>query len=139
MNIDERFVKKNFWQPFESELMKYVDADMERRFSRTLKNFKIVDRQFEGKTFKMAYVISDELVNSEMLARYLVANPDVGVACQFNFSLGKASLRSRGKIDTCTFSMQYNGGGHVDASGHAIQDNLTKIVAEIIHDQNIPR
>ena len=141
LNIEDRFYtdKLSYWSEFESEMMDILRDEQARRFEAVIGRFQVMTREHNGKTFNVGYVISGEINCSELLNTYLNKNPDVDVACQLNPDLNKVSLRSNGKINVSEWAKVFGGGGHKDASGHYLPDELVRKVADLIHDQDVRR
>lgn len=139
MNIPERFAEEqdSYWNEFEADMMTILRKEQSRRFHNVMKRFTVIDRQFKGQTKKFAYVISGEINCSELLNLYLSEHQDVDVAVQMNPDLNKVSLRSNGKVDIVEFVAPWGGGGHKDAGGQQLPDDLTRKVADLVHGENV--
>lgn len=138
-DVQKRFAseQESYWTDFEREIMKLVQKEQDRRYRRDLKRFVVIKREFEGQTITIGYVISAEINNSEMLNMYLTEHPEVDMACQICPDLNKVSLRSNDKVDITRFATLFGGGGHKNAGGHGLPDELTRKVAELVHGSNI--
>jgi phosphoesterase RecJ-like protein len=74
------------------------------------------------------------VVDSEGIADELLKCVSVEVSVLF-FELDeeiKISFRGKGKVDLNSFVSQFGGGGHKNAAGLKVKDNLDKIKAKII-------
>lgn len=131
MNLQERFAieKDSYWTPFEADLMAIIRRVQESKYRSAFEKMQVVPRRFLGKDVTAAYLISDEVNNSEMLNLYLTEHPEVDVAIQISFGLQKVSMRSNGQIDVAELCKQYGGGGHKSAAGHPLPKGM---IAEII-------
>jgi nanoRNase/pAp phosphatase (c-di-AMP/oligoRNAs hydrolase) len=105
-----------------------VLSNQERTFQSLLRKFQKRTRSWDGKEVVVGYLISDEVNNSELLNNYLVANPDVSVACQISFGLQKVSYRSRGDFDVARLAKAHGGGGHTAAAGNPLPTGLIERV-----------
>ena len=135
MNVESRFKeeKDSYWDKFEKDMMFLISREQDRRFTVLMDRFTVVDREHNGKKFKMGYVVSSEINCSELLNTYLIQHPDIDVACQVNVDLNKISLRSNDKVNMTEYSGRYGGGGHKNAAGHPLPDNLVASIAGLIH------
>lgn len=139
MNLDDRFAQNtikrdNYWTPFEKDLMKLLCRIQESRYHSAFEKMQVKRRNFLGRETTAAYIISDEVNNSEMLNLYLQEHPEVDVAIQISFGLQKVALRSNDRIDVAQIAQQFGGGGHKNAAGHPLPKGL---IAEIIDDVHI--
>jgi oligoribonuclease NrnB/cAMP/cGMP phosphodiesterase (DHH superfamily) len=141
MNVPERFAveKDDYWNSFESDMMTILRKEQARRFHSVLKRFVVTDRDVKGAKKKFAYVISGEINCSELLNQYLTLHPDVDVAVQMNPDLNKVSLRSNDKVDIVEFVAPWGGGGHKNAGGQQLPDDLTRKVADLVHGEDVRR
>lgn len=94
------------------------------------------------------YKIASIEISRTMLSKYnftnnpaegiisdLLGPADIHIAVSFteleNGST-KISLRSKGKYDVCSVSMEYNGGGHKNASGATIKGDPKKVKVDVL-------
>jgi oligoribonuclease NrnB/cAMP/cGMP phosphodiesterase (DHH superfamily) len=133
MNVPERFSseREDYWTDFERDMMRLVARIQERKFRATFEKMQVQTRVMLGRQVTAAYVISDEVNNSEMLNLYLKEHPEVDVAIQISFGLQKVSLRSIDKVDVAEVAKQFGGGGHRNAAGHPLPKGM---IAEIIDE-----
>jgi oligoribonuclease NrnB/cAMP/cGMP phosphodiesterase (DHH superfamily) len=134
-NIKDRFgtEKHSYWTPFEMDLMNIIRENQKRAYRSTLNKVQVHEREWEGRTIKVGYVITDEVNNSELLNMYLNEHPEVDIACQISFGLQKVSVRSKGTVDLSKWCKQYNGGGHPNAAGHPLPEGLIKSIIDGMH------
>jgi oligoribonuclease NrnB/cAMP/cGMP phosphodiesterase (DHH superfamily) len=135
-NIETRFTeeKDSYWTPFESDLMAMLTKIQEHRYRSAFEKMQIVDRHIFGRTVKVAYIIIDEVNNSEMLMLYLNEHPEIDMAAQISFGLQKVALRSNGKVDCSRLAQQYGGGGHANAAGHPLPKGLIQEILGVMHE-----
>lgn len=135
MNVEERFAeeKDNYWTPFEKELMVLIQKEQERRFRSLLSRFMKITREHHGRKFVVGYSVNGEVNVSELLHMYLEENPDVDVACQINLDLNKVSLRSNDNVNITEYAGRYGGGGHKDAGGHPLPEDIVTHIANLVH------
>jgi len=132
MNLDNRFGLVNrteYWTPFEKDLMKLLTRIQESKYRSAFEKMQVVDRNFFGRTYRTAYIISDEVNNSEMLNLYLKEHDEVDLAVQISFGLQKVALRSIDRVDVSAIAQKYGGGGHKNAAGHPLPKGM---IQEII-------
>lgn len=136
MNVRSRFQyeKESYWEPFEQDLMKLLKRIQESKYRAAFQKMQIHNRKMLGKSVVAAYLISDEVNNSEMLNLYLNEHPEVDVAIQISFGLQKVSLRSNDRVDVALFSQQYGGGGHKNAAGHPLPKGMIAEIIEEVHN-----
>src|SRR6185369_5731296 len=82
---------------------------------------------------RVAYFVTAEPNISLLLEEVLVANPDCMIACCVDPDRNTVSLRSKGDFDVASFASIYGGGGHRNASGHAIPRDLFDNMVDEIH------
>jgi len=136
MNVETRFgeEKDSYWTPFEQDLINVIEKRQESKFAKLLTKFKVRPMQFQGRWIKVGYLVDGVVNNSELLNRYLLANPEVDVACQINFDLDKVAFRSRTPgVDVSALAAQWGGGGHQAASGHSFPDGIVNTVIGALH------
>ena len=126
MNVRERFAfeKNSYWSSFESDLMQLLKRIQESRYRSAFDKMQLMQRSFLGKQVMAAYIISDEVNNSEMLNLYLTEHPEVDVAIQISFGLQKVAMRSIDKVDVSEVCKKYGGGGHKNAAGHPLPKGM---------------
>lgn len=131
MNVPERFQAElpSYWTPFEEDLMKLLRRIQESRYRASFEKMQVQERVMNGKKVMAAYIISDEVNNSEMLNIYLNEHPDIDVAVQISFGLQKVALRSNDRVDVAEFAKRFGGGGHKNAAGHPLPKGM---IAEIV-------
>ncbi len=66
-----------------------------------------------------------------ILGNYLLENNNIDFAIIINVSKS-ISYRSNGKVDLSVFSTKYNGGGHKNAAGSPLPENLLKNITKLI-------
>lgn len=135
MDVEERFkdVKPDYWTDTERELLRLIENAQARRFRKVMEKFWVKSVQFNGREYKIAYVISGEVNNSELLNLYLAEHPEVDATCQINFDLDKVSLRSNGRLNITEFAMTKGGGGHPNSGGHPLPDGMVEKVFEALN------
>jgi oligoribonuclease NrnB/cAMP/cGMP phosphodiesterase (DHH superfamily) len=136
MNLDDRFDHINrteYWTPFEKDLMKLLTRIQESKYRSAFEKMQIKQRVMLGKPVTAAYIISDEVNNSEMLNLYLNEHPDVDVAIQISFGLQKVSMRSNDRIDVAAICQKYGGGGHKNAAGHPLPKGMINEIVGGMH------
>jgi oligoribonuclease NrnB/cAMP/cGMP phosphodiesterase (DHH superfamily) len=132
MDVPRRFATEqdSYWTPFESDVMALVKRRQDINFRNLMQKFQFKQLQRQGRSIKIAYVITDEINNSELLMSALDSFGDVDVACQISFGLQKVAFRSRsGGVDVSEFAREHGGGGHAAASSHPLPHGL---IAQII-------
>lgn len=135
MDVETRFAEErpDYWNDFERDVVRLLERVQAQRFRGLLQKFQVREKDWEGRRVRIAYLISAELNNSELLNMYLKEHPDVDAACQLNFDLQKVAYRSDGKIDLSRYCAQRGGGGHANAAGHPFPDGILLGVIERIH------
>lgn len=136
MDVELRFgyLKGDYWTDFERDLMKLIERRQDTSFRSTLNKVQVREREFEGRLYRVGYVISDEVNNSEMLNLLLQERPEIDVACQISFGLQKVSLRSRQNgPDVSRWCKRFRGGGHAAAAGHPLPEGLLMGIIEGMH------
>lgn len=134
MNVKERFNydKRSYWTPFEEDLLKLVRRTQTDKYESLYDKFQVANRNFNGREIRVAYIICDEINNSELLSTYLDRNPHVDVACQVSYGLQKVSMRSN-RVDVGAWCKQYGGGGHASAAGHPLPAGQIKSIIGSMH------
>lgn len=141
MDVDDRFGEgfDRFWLPSERYLLDTLKKREERRHKSLLKKFVVRKRCYQGREIAIGYLVSDEPNTSSLLNAYLLEHPEVDLACQFSVELGKASLRSRDRVDCGQFGKDLGieaGGGHKNAGGHPLPDGLVDLVIDAVHGKD---
>ena len=135
MDAPSRFWERKdfYWTSTEQEILRLVENAQARRFRKIMEKFWVRPVWFQGKEYKIAYVISGEVNNSELLNLYLNEHPEVDATCQINFDLDKVSLRSQGKLNITEFCLARGGGGHPNSGGHPLPDGMTDKILEVLN------
>lgn len=136
MNVFGRFheERESYWTPFEQDLLNIIQKRQDSHFRKLLTKFRIRERQFQGRTIKVGYLVDGVINNSELLHLYLDQHPEVDVACQINLDLDKVSFRSRKDgVDVSALATEFGGGGSYCASGHSIDPGVIDAVIGATH------
>lgn len=88
----------------------------------------IKEFKFKENTYKVGY-INCPLYSSD-IGSFLVNNFDIDFAAIFHFNGKKTifSLRGKGIVDLSEIAKSYGGGGHFDAAGLTLENNVVQLI-----------
>jgi len=130
----ERFIDRMWsdlfchgWKEHEETFVNALKKKREDYIENALK--KVFIREVDGK--KLGYVfISDHqsMVLNRLIEKY---NLDAGVGIMLDGAV--VSLRAKGAVDVSVICEGYGGGGHANAAGHRLPDEVLEEILEVIH------